>query len=170
MKGLIAGLVALLAIGVLFFFLYAFPATPPPEMTDAEIAQIEAAVRQEVEARMAAFDQAVLAGDAEAAASFWTSDALLLEPGTRVAGGDFLSFVSEFFAVGGVTATDHNVLDFFVHGDVAYWIMEIDETFQVEGMDPFTVMNYAFLRWEKEDGVWKIDRYLGGPRGAPPEG
>jgi len=169
MKGLIALLAVLLALGVMFFF-YASPTTSPAEMTVAEIAQIEATVRQEVEAQMAAFDQAVLAGDAEAAASFWTADALLLEPGTRVGGGDFLSFVSEFFAIGRVTAVDHPVLDFFVHGDVAYWIMEIDETFEIEGMDPFTVMNYAFLRWEKEDGVWKIDRYLGGPRDAPPEG
>ena len=46
MKGLVAGLVALVAIGVLFFF-YAFPTAPPAEMTEAEIAQLEAEVAQD---------------------------------------------------------------------------------------------------------------------------
>jgi len=40
MKGLIAGLAALLVLGV-GFFLYSSPAAPPAEMTDAEQAQIE---------------------------------------------------------------------------------------------------------------------------------
>ena len=34
-------------------------------------------------------------------------------------------------------------------------------------MDPLIHDNYDFIRWEKEDGSWKIDRLLGGPREAP---
>jgi len=43
MKGLIAGLGVLLVLGV-GFFLYSSPTAPPAEMTEAEIAQIEAEV------------------------------------------------------------------------------------------------------------------------------
>ena len=45
MKGLIAGLAALLVLGV-GFFLYSSPTAPSAEMTEAEIAQIEAEVVQ----------------------------------------------------------------------------------------------------------------------------
>jgi len=44
MKGLIAGLGVLMALGLLFFFYTAEKAGPPPEMAEAEIAQIEAGV------------------------------------------------------------------------------------------------------------------------------
>ena len=43
MKGLIALLAVLLALGVMFFF-YASPACPPAGVTEAEIARIEAGV------------------------------------------------------------------------------------------------------------------------------
>ena len=49
MKGLIAGLAALLVLGV-GFFLYSSPTAPSAEMTEVEIAQIQAEVVQFAEA------------------------------------------------------------------------------------------------------------------------
>jgi hypothetical protein len=48
MKGIIALLAVLLALGVMFFF-YASPTSEPAEMTKSEIAQIEAEVREAME-------------------------------------------------------------------------------------------------------------------------
>ncbi len=83
MKGFVVVLLALVLAGLAAWFYYARPeAAPPPEMTEAEIAQYEAEVIQAIEGRTDAFYEAFLQGGAQAAASFWTSDALglLLNP------------------------------------------------------------------------------------------
>ena len=141
----------------------------PPEMTEAEIAQIEADAIQEIQSRTDDFWEAVLSGDAETVASFWTSNALILEPGIRVAGDEIPTFLEEAFASATYTAYDEEVLDWFIHGDVAYSISSYDETFQVDGQE-IMVRNYAFIRWEKVDGTWMIHRLVAGPRNASSEG
>jgi len=55
MKAVAAGLAALVVMGVLFF-LWASPTAPPAEMTEAEIAQIEAEVNQVLDDLMAAWN------------------------------------------------------------------------------------------------------------------
>jgi len=69
MKGLIAVLGLLLVLGV-GFFLYSSPTAPSAEMTEAEIAQIEAEVMQFAEAHLSAFGEL----DAEVLTSFWLED------------------------------------------------------------------------------------------------
>ena len=56
MKGLIAGLAALLVLG-LAFFLYSSPTAPSAEMTQAEIAQIEAEVLQVAQTFLDGFNE-----------------------------------------------------------------------------------------------------------------
>jgi ketosteroid isomerase-like protein len=167
MKGLITVLAVLVVVG-LAFFLYRAP-TAPPEMTEAEIAQHEAEVIQEIQDRTHSFWEAVLDGDAPAVASYWTSDALMLEPGVRVTGEELPTFMEGILEA--VDYLDYNfeVLEWFIHGDVAYSIASYDETFVVEGQE-MVARNYGFSRWEKVDGVWMMDRLVAGPRDAPEEG
>ena len=71
MKGLIAGLAALLVIGV-GFFLYSSPSAPPAEMTDAEIAQIEAAAKAVGDQSLTALNNL----DVEASAALYDPSAI----------------------------------------------------------------------------------------------
>jgi ketosteroid isomerase-like protein len=138
-------------------------------MTDAEIAQMETEVRQEIQDRADVFWEAVLDGDAPAVASFWTSDALILEPGVRVTGEQIPTFMEGIFETVDYSDYGSETLDWFIHGDVAYAISSYDETFLVEGQE-IVARNYGFMRWEKVDGVWMMDRLVAGPREAPEGG
>lgn len=168
MKGLITLFAVLVVLGVAFF-LYSTPSAPP-EMTEAERAQQEAQVRQEISRTDEGFRDAVLRGDPQAAASVWTSDARLLEPGVDVTGSDFQGFFEEAFATMDITEYDLEILELFLHGDVAYAIYQETATAQVVGQEPFTMVNNAFVRLEKENGTWKYDRIVSAPRDAPSEG
>jgi hypothetical protein len=84
MRGLIAGLVVLLVLGV-GFFLWSSPTAAPAEMTEAEIAQIEA----EVGAAVSAFIQAVLQLDADEAMEFWADTERFALAGDGVLVSDF---------------------------------------------------------------------------------
>jgi hypothetical protein len=129
----------------------------------------EAEVIQALESRIDGFYQALLQGDAQTAASFWTSDALILMPGVRLSGNEIPTFLAELLETAAFTAYNVDVLDWFIHGDVAYEISSYDETLQVEGQE-VVVRNIDFCRWEREEGVWKVSRLVAGPRDAPPEG
>ena len=169
MRALIAVL-ALVLVVVLGFLLYRSPAGPPAEMTEAEIAQIEAEVRQELESRTESYRDAVLRGDANAAATSWTSDAWELGPGVNLEGDEQKAALVEAVGSGAITAFDIDLLELFVHGDVAYAIYEFSLALQMEGQEPVSLVNNSFNRWEKKDGVWKMDRMVSGPRDAPEGG
>jgi hypothetical protein len=167
MKGLITLLAVLVVVG-LAFFLYRTP-TALPEMTEAEIAQYEAEVRQAIESRTDVWYDALIQGDAETAASLFTSDALVLMPGVRVSGSEIRSFLAEFVETMTLTTWEGEYLDWFIHGDVAYEICSYDETYLVEGQEVL-MRGHGFTRWEKVNGVWMVDRMMAGPRDAPEEG
>jgi len=69
MKAVAAVLAALVAVGVLMY-VYTAPADAPAEMTEAEIAQIEAEVLEFAEAHLSAFGEL----DADLLMSFWLED------------------------------------------------------------------------------------------------
>jgi ketosteroid isomerase-like protein len=141
------------------------PATT--ELTEEQKAEVVQALAES----WAGFKEAVENEDYEGWAAYWTEDAWVLEPGMDLRGDDLFDFVREMFASGAdFTVFDAEPLETFVHGDVAYQIGQYDEAFQVPGAEPGEVHNYNFTRWVKEDGVWKIDRLLAGPREALPEG
>ncbi len=135
--------------------------------TESDPATDTAAVRQELTDRMAALEEALLAGDTEEVLGFWTSDAQALEPGLNLSGDQLHEFFRNFLSTDRVVSFDIEVYDQFVHGDVAYEVGEYDETVEVAGQQQ-TVRNHYFLRWERGiDGAWRIDRFLAGPREAP---
>lgn len=128
----------------------------------------DAAVQQQIADRLVAFRSAILAGDAEPFLAFWTTDARALEPGVDRSGEDFRTYVRDFFATGKVLSIDMQPFERFVHGDVAYEMGQYDETAQVQGQQPMTIKNYYFARWERgQDGQWRFDRLVAGPRDAP---
>ncbi len=140
----------------------------PPEMTDADKAEVEQAIAD----RWAAFESVILSKDVDEYMSYWTQDARILEPGMDLAGSDLHDFFREFWGSGGeVFSFGLESYEIFVHGDVAYQIGQYDESFQFPGEEPAEAHNYFFTRWERgADGVWQIDRLVAGPREAPAEG
>jgi len=143
---------------------------PPAEMTEAERAQYEAEVRHEITAALGQYRDYVMNGDVEGVLSFWTSDARTLWPGTNLAGNDLRAFVAEVLPTMTITGYYVELLEVFVHGDVAYLMGEWSEAVGIEGQEPELQVSNCFTRLEKEDGVWKFDRDVCGPRDAPPEG
>jgi ketosteroid isomerase-like protein len=151
------------------FWFYTAPKAPV-EMTQAEIAQIEAEVRQELINRMEEWREVAMSGDVEGVMSFGTPDWWVLVPGLNLAGEDLQALMAEFYSTMTITDINAELLELFVHGDAAYGIYEYSETSQMEGQEPVTEISNCFVRWEKEGGVWKFDREVCGPRDAPPEG
>ncbi len=155
---------ALAGVAVLsFLFLVAppFPATAQ-EMTDAE---------QSITDRWAAYEKVLLSGDVDGWLSYWTPDARVLGPGMDMSADDLPSYAGEFWEPGGEVFTfAMESFEIFIHGDVAYQIGQFDESFQYAGEEPTEAHNYFFARWEIEDGIWKIDRWVTGAREAPAEG
>ena len=82
MKGLITVIAVLVVVG-LAYFIYRSPTTPP-EMTEAERAQMEADVRVEIAERFDGYRAALLTGDAGAFMSMYTSDARVFWPGMNL--------------------------------------------------------------------------------------
>lgn len=170
MKGPITVLAALVVLG-LAFLLYRSP-TPPSGMTETGGAQYEAQVVEAITARLDAYEGVVMSGDFEGWSSYWTQDAHVMEPGMDLTGSEFRGMGRDFFDAGGqVFSADWETLEVFVHGDVAYQIGKIHETFQYPGEEPAEAHNHIFVRWERQpDGTWKISRFLAGPIEAPAGG
>jgi ketosteroid isomerase-like protein len=139
-------------------------------MTGKTAAEIEAEVRRELTEVLDEYLAAILRGDVEAAANFWHSDAWMLQPGVNVRGKEQRAFVVEALSGLGITAFQIDFLDLFVHGEAAYTIFQFSITSEVEGQEPQDLLFNSFVRFVKEDGVWKPHREVVGPRDAPPEG
>ena len=168
MKALIT-LIAVLVVAALAFFLYSSPAAPP-EMTEAEVAQHEAEVRGELTGAVDSYGDALLGGDTEAFMSSYAFDARVYWPGMNFDKAELQAFMEEFFQTVTWTGYDAELSDLFVHGDAAYAIWEVSETFQAEGQGPQSGISSCFTRFERVDGVWKVHRDVCGPRDALPEG
>ena len=170
MKAVAAVVAAIVAVVALLFV--ATVPTAPPEMTEAELAQIEAEATQAIADQWDGFKNAIMNQDVEGWQSLWTSDPRVLEPGMDLSGSDLFAAGREFFESGGeVVAFDLESLEIFVHGDAAYQIAQYVEFFQAPDQEPVEVHANLFARWARQpDGVWKIDRFLAGPRNALPEG
>ena len=149
-------------------FLAACQPAAPPELTDADKAEVEQAITD----LWAAFELAIMSRDVEEYLPFWTQDARILEPGMDMGGSELRDFFGEFWGSGGEVFTFAlESYEIFVHGDVAYQIGQYDESFQFPGAEPAEAHNYFFMRFEKNaDGIWQIDRLVAGPREAPAEG
>lgn len=145
---------------------------PPPEMTEAEMAQAEAAAKQAINDRWAAYWSAAQSRDMDELMSLWAPDARILEPGMDLQGSELHEFMRSFWEGGGqVSSFDIRSLEIFVHGGVAYQIAQYDESYQLPGGEPAEGRGNMFIRWVREpDGAWRISRMVVGARDAVPEG
>jgi ketosteroid isomerase-like protein len=170
MKAIVAVIAAIIALGALFWF-YTAPRAPG-EITQAEIAQIEAEVTQAIADQWDGYVDAVLRGDVQGILAYWTPDVRIWGQDMNLDRTGYEDHLNEVFGAGGEVYTyDTGSYEVFVHGDVAYQIGQFDEAFQLPGEDPAEILGYFFIRWEKQsDGSWKFDRVMWGPREAPPEG
>jgi ketosteroid isomerase-like protein len=165
MKGLITVLAVLVVVG-LAFFLYRTP-TAPPEMTEAERAQYEAEVREDVASRAEEYADATLSGDLDAGIDMFTSDARVYWPGVNMSRDELQAFFQEFSSTASWTECDLEEQEFFMDGDTPYTIYQYSETYQIPEQEPVSNVYNCFTRWEMEDGVWKIDREVCGARDVP---
>lgn len=153
---------------VLAPLLFAVGCAPAEEATADPAADM--AVREALDQRLIEYGEVAGRGDAEGLMDFWTEDLRVYEPGVDLDRSGMATFVREFFATGDVLGLDVRASDVFVHGDLAYQFGEYDEEIQAEGGEPTMIRNYFAARWERgEDGVWRIDRFVAGPREAPAE-
>jgi ketosteroid isomerase-like protein len=162
MKALIAALALLVVAGVAFF-LYQSPAGPPAEITGVEASQ-------ELSPLFQAYNAGMVGGDAEAVIALYTSDAVEMVPGDVRTLDDIVVHYTEAIEAGNFLAFDFSPLDAWVQGDAAFILNEVDISYEVEDMGVSTFPYYSFMRLVREDGAWKIQRNVAGPRDAPPEG
>jgi uncharacterized protein (TIGR02246 family) len=163
--------IGLVLIGLGLWLAFTFRDKAPTDgMAGGEMVQVEADVGEEIATRLDLYQDALLRGDPEAFMSAYTSDARVYWPGMNVGRAELQTFVEESFPTVTWTGYDPKVTDLFVHGDAAYAIYEISETVQMEGQEAESEAWNCFTRWEKEEGVWKVDRDVCGPRDAPTEG
>jgi hypothetical protein len=146
MKATAPVVVAILAVVALLYVATA-PA-PPVEMTEAEIAQIEAEASQAIEDQWAGFRSAILDSDYERWKSFWTADARVIEPGVDVAGIVFFGAVRDFLAAGGeIQSFEPEASETSLHGRVAYQIGHYAETVRPPVSEPLEGEMFFFIRW-----------------------
>lgn len=122
-----------------------------------------------VDASLAAYRDALLAGDAETAVSYATADIRLQEPGMRIGRDELTEFLTGLFEAG-VKVLEFDVRrdDLFVHDGAAYEVGEYDETVRTADGGEQTVRGNFFIRWERGgEGVWRMDRVVTGPREEP---
>ena len=155
---------ALLAVAVLML-VTACQTAPPPEMTEAEMAQIQA----EVEAVNKEHRDAMMAGNVEWIREQFTSDAVQMGPGYRRVGAEVRDYMQRIFAEVSPTSWESQTIDAWVHGDAVYIIARDDVTVTLGG-EAMTVSNHILTRWVKEDGQWKLSYVFSSPVDAPPEG
>ena len=124
--------------------------------------------KQAIADRWAAWENTASEMDYNSWSTFWTSDGWLLRAGINMRGSELHALAKEFFGSGPQGySLDVESFEVFVHGDVAYQIGQYDEGSQMPGEERTEDKNYFFARWKKEDGTWKLDRAVAGPRAAP---
>jgi len=141
---------------------------PAAEQPAIDVAAVEAATAE----NFGAFGDAAVAGDIEAAAASWTEDAHIMEPGMVLNSREaWVEFVEGLMADGAqITSFDFTRHNIFVHPGAAYEYGTYDETIDMGGEEVVVEGNY-FLRWEEgDDGMWRMDGLVAGPRNAPEEG
>ena len=135
-------------------------AAPPAAMDTA-------AAEADITAALASFRQALLAGDLDAIQEWLTDDIHLMEPGVMLSGPAVGELFGETLSTGKFNSFDTQRHGLSVHGGAAYEVGIYDEVFEVDGEEQ-VFAGIFFLRWELgDDGKWRIDQVVAGPRDAP---
>lgn len=124
------------------------------------------AVESEITEAFDAYSSAALEGEVDEMLQYLTDDARFLEPGMAAGGDELRDIMRGILAEAEITRFEFQRIDLFVHDGAAYEIGTYEEV--IEAADGETVVEgNVFVRWEQgEDGRWRIDRVVAGPRDA----
>lgn len=111
--------------------------------------------REDIEARIAAFEEAANAGDAAALAALYTDDAILMPPGApMVTGSENIAAVWQSMLDMGLSGLDLTPVEITVTGDSA----AETGTFSFTAGDATGTGKYIVLWAKGEDGTWRLHR------------
>ncbi|MCH7562421.1 MAG: DUF4440 domain-containing protein [Gemmatimonadetes bacterium] len=135
-------------------------ATPPAEMDTA-------AAEADITAALESYGQAALAGDLDAALEWLTDDVHLMEPGIMLSGAGVRELFTELFSTSKFISFETQRHGLFIHEGAAYEVGIYDEVLETDGEEE-VIAGIFFLRWELgDDGQWRMDQIVAGPRDAP---
>lgn len=138
-----------------------------PSGDGGEMSPDPEAVGREIAESFDAYASAVLDGDVDATLEHLTDDARFMEPGLVAAGDELRTTMRGMLAEAEVTRFEFQRMDLFVHDGAAYEIGTYEEVIETADGENVVEGN-VFVRWEQgEDGRWRIDRVVAGPRDAP---
>ena len=125
------------------------------------------ALKEVIAKRNEDYKQALLEGNAEALAAFYTDDATTLFPGVPMVKGraSILEDKRSDFTKIRVVSADVRMLELSASGDLAYEIGTFSYTFAGRGGSTRFVDGRYVLIWRRgDDGIWRIQVDAGLPR------
>ena len=133
-----------------------------------EVAEMDtAAAEADITAAMESFRQAALAGDLDAILESLTDDIHMMEPGVMLSGPGVRELFTEILSTSDFISFDTQRHGLFIHEGAAYEVGIYDEVLETDGEEE-VVAGIFFLRWELgDDGQWRIDQVVAGPRDEP---
>ena len=133
-----------------------------------EVAEMDtAAAEADITAALESFRQAVLADDLDATLEWLTDDIHMMEPGIMLSGPGVRDLFTEILSTSDFISFDTQRHGLFIHEGAAYEVGIYDEVLETDGEEE-VIAGIFFLRWELgDDGQWRIDQIVAGPRDAP---
>ncbi len=126
-----------------------------------------AAAEADITAALESYGQALLAGDLDAALEWLTDDVHMMEPGVMLSGSGVGELFTELFSTSNYKSFDTQRHGLFIHEGAAYEVGIYDEVIETDGEEQ-VIAGIFFLRWELgDDGQWRMDQIVAGPRDAP---
>jgi ketosteroid isomerase-like protein len=127
-------------------------------------------IGQEITDRLKAYNAAFVAEDVDLLYNdFWPLDHHTFVPNWDKDREEMRAQMTWFYERGNLYSYNLKSLDRYVYKDVVYDFGAGNSTGEMNGT-LFTSYDYYFIRWTKEnDGVWRVDKNVGGPRGDTSE-
>ena len=126
-----------------------------------------AAAEADITAALESFRQAALAGDLDALLEWLTDDVHMMEPGVMLSGPGIRELFTEILSTSNFISFDTQRHGLFIHEGAAYEVGIYDEVIETDGEEQ-VIAGFFFLRWELgDDGQWRMDQIVAGPRDEP---
>lgn len=123
-------------------------------------------IGQEITDRGDAYNAAYIAEDVDLLYNdFWVADHHEFVPNWDKDRDQMRTQMTWFYERGNLYSFHGESLERYVYNDVVYDFGVYDNDGDMNGI-PFLINGYYFMRWIKEsDGVWRVDKSVGGPTG-----